>query len=102
MAKRDPERLKSYLQLITRKKGGLDAAIAELPRSAAGLESMTKTSTAASPLEELARRGMESVAMGRDPSPEEQIGLEAIINAELRPAFDVVDGKFTADHHLWT
>jgi endonuclease G, mitochondrial len=50
----------------------------------------------------LARRGMESLSLDRTPSHEEIAGLEAIINAELRPAIDVVDGTFTVTHPLWT
>ncbi|MBI3435689.1 MAG: DNA/RNA non-specific endonuclease [Proteobacteria bacterium] len=102
MAGRDVERLKHFLAMITRKSGGIEgqiAALAERPATtmAGGLES-------ASPLPgpaELARRGMESLALGREPTNAEYLGLEAIINAELRPAVDIAGGTFTVTHPLW-
>ena len=50
---------------------------------------------------ELARSGLEKVARGQTPTEPEQFGLEAIILPDLRPAVDVVDGKFQMTHPLW-
>ena len=43
-----------------------------------------------------ARSGLESVLRGRDPTPEEEASLEALIIPDLRPAIDIVDGKFNS------
>ena len=51
---------------------------------------------------ETARRGVEELARDRAVSPEMGAELEAIINAEIRPAIDILDGTFTVTHPLWT
>lgn len=104
MARRDPDRLRSYLHLITRQQGGLESAIhtiASLERTSAdtgGLESMTAGADAV----ELARQGAETLALNQTPSEVQYDNLEAIIFADLRPAIDIVDGTFTVTHRLWT
>lgn len=100
MDEHNPERLKSFLKLISKKHGGLDTALetagAEAAAGAGGLESME------SPVAAAARSGIESVLQDRDVSPAEQAGLEALIIPKLRPAVDIVDGRYTVTHELWT
>lgn len=104
MARPAAQRLRNYLDLITKKRGGLEAAITDLESAVppggvatAGLES---TTARRDPVE-LARKGMEALSLDRTPSEEEYAGLEAIINAEIRPAIDIIDGTFTVTHPLW-
>ena len=104
MAKPDPERSRRFLELITRGRGGIEAVLPHLEGSRGegargGFESLpnaTKTTVKREGLE-----AVESVARGRLPDPNQTFGLEAIINAELRPAVDVVNSKFTMVHPLW-
>ena len=103
MARRDVERLRNYLSLISKKHGGIEAQIAALKAqpelvSPGGLESMT----AEPPPVTLAVSGMEKIDRNKEPSTPEINGLEAIINEDLRPAVDVIDGKFSITHPLWT
>ena len=89
MPRRDPERLKKYLEMITRKHGGIEKELAERPAGTVpgGLESTQEgplgmpTTDAA----DLARSGLEKVARGQTPTEPEQFGLEAIILPKLRP-----------------
>ena len=103
MAKRDPERLRRYLELISKREGGAEAVRDKLESLPApppsGLESMGQAEV---PDRTAARAGLENVARGRTPSQDQAAGLEAIIYADLRPAVDVIGGKFTTDHPLWT
>lgn len=105
MARRDPERLRNYLAMITRKRGGLEGAISDLATAerpatvdSGALESLGMTGDPV----ELARQGAESLSLERAPSDEQYTSLEAIIFADLRPAIDIIDGKFTVTHPLWT
>ena len=99
MVSRDPEQLKKYLALVTGKQGGIEAVIDRLPREVAeggGFRFPMARSA------EALRGGMEAVVRDRPLSDSEMFGLEAIINAEIRPAVDIVDGKFQVTHPLWT
>jgi endonuclease G len=96
MAQRNVERLRKYLKMITAKQGGLEATIAATNRG--GLESVESTPK---PEAVNARRGLEKIGLGKDPSEEEHNALEAIILPDLRPAVDIVDGTFTMTHPLW-
>lgn len=97
------ERLKQYLESISARLGGLDAVLQWLPQHVDTSEGMSAAEAGReSPLVANARAGIEALAMNRSLSQEQFIGVEAIINEDLRPAFDVVDGRFTADHPLWT
>lgn len=49
-----------------------------------------------------ARSAAQKIERGRlDLTPLEQSAVEAIIIPDRRPAFDIVNGDFVADHHLW-
>ena len=105
MVPRDPKKTKAYLKKITARRGGVDALMETLakaePRAEAlegALESFPvqrETPAAA------ARAALEALERNQDPAPGQMDALEAIIIADLRPAFDIVDGRFTADHQLW-
>ena len=108
MAGQSPERLRNYLEMITKKVGGL---IGQIDRLAAGeVKTALKTAGmeglevagAADPPAKLAREGIETMARGQPPSRAQIVGMEAIINEDLRPAIDVVDGRFNVTHPLWT
>ena len=104
------DRLKNYFELISKAKGGSEAVLDAIarragaqPRATGGLESMSAGAAGerASPLA-AARSGIEAMALGRDLSHDQMVSVEAIINEDLRPAFDVVNDSFTADHFMWT
>jgi len=100
----DTERLKSYAKVLARKYDGL-----------AGLRHSIETK-----INQPARGGLESiegagdqvvagacdalkaVEMDRALGARESVALEAIIDAELRPAIDVINGDFVSTHPLWT
>ena len=100
MPGRDPERLRNYFNLIASRQGGAEAVQEKLkaiaPAPAAGLESMAMPARAT-----VAQERIETVIRGATPTPPQAIGLEAIIYADLRPAVDVIGGRFTIDHPLW-
>src|SRR5262245_52680036 len=107
MAREDKaDRLKSYLEMITRKSGGPEAHLRKLKKTGAaadrpkegagpaGLEMMQtgpSAQTGPSNLDQ-AQSAVEKLAIDRTPSVEEMGGLEAIINEDLRPAVFVQDG----------
>jgi endonuclease G len=98
MPRPDVDRVKSYLELISRTHGLEKIRATVAPPSGGGLES----ASVESPIAAAARTGVESVLMNRPPSPDEAAGLEALIIPMLRPAVDIVDGKFDVTHYLWT
>lgn len=96
MEGRKAERLKAYLKLIASRQEPdrvIEAAVA--PTHGLGLESMEDPRAGA------ARQGMEALLSGHEPSLDQLSGMEALILPKLRPAVDIVDGKFTVTHHLW-
>lgn len=104
------DRLKRYFQIISKSRGGSDAMLDTIARRAgalrgagAGLESLpaAEAGARASPLA-AARGGIEAMARGRDLTHDEFLSVEAIIDEDLRPAFDVVGDRFQADHWMWT
>lgn len=102
MSSKDPGRLRQYLELITRNKGGLESALETLKSSGQvvsddGLESF---GSEAKPLSS-AQRGLEAMLLNKEVGFEEEAGLEAIIKAEWRPAFEIINGKFETNHPLW-
>lgn len=97
MAKRDVERLRRYLKMVTAKQGGIEAVIER--KGNGGLESME--SIAPPTKADSAQRGLETIARGQDPSEEDRGNLEAIILPDLRPAVNIVDGAFMMTHPLW-
>lgn len=91
------ERLKAYFKLIASKQESdrmMEASVT--PDEGFGLESME------GPLADAARRGMERLLGKHDPSPDELSGMEALILPKLRPAVDIIGGKFTVTHYLWS
>ncbi len=98
------DRLKNYVEMITRKHGGIDAQIETLkqqPRTPAPQGPLESMSVGPSPVE-MAQTGLEQIQLNRTPSAPEVSALEAIINEDLRPAVYVRDGTFTMTHPLWT
>jgi endonuclease G, mitochondrial len=103
MSNFETERLKKYLELVTRKHNGIDTVINRLAskkptRKAAGLESM------ASEVPDLSqvKSGIQAMKRGEALAPPARMGLEAIIFPDIRPVIDIVDGKYTSTHELWT
>ncbi|MEQ1933618.1 MAG: lipase, partial [Fimbriimonadaceae bacterium] len=103
------ERLKSYIHLIGGKRK-LEELRESVPVAGASpLESFAIPGTQSGlavtdgmELAQAARTGLDQMLIGNEPSSEQLAGLEAIIIPELRPAIDIVGGKFRADHQLWT
>ena len=98
------DRLKNYVEMITRKQGGIEAQIETLkkqPRTPAASGPLESLSVGPSPVE-MAQTGLEQIQRDRTPSAPEVSALEAIINEDLRPAVYVRDGTFTMTHPLWT
>ena len=106
MFRRNPYRLQRYLELITKRKGGIESTFQdiEIVAQTRGTTSDSAFESIGSELQPLqtARKGIEAMSLRREISLEEEMGLEAIINAELRPAIDVINGTFTVTHPLWT
>jgi endonuclease G len=104
--RRNPYRLQRYLELITKRKGGIESTFQdiEIVAQTRGTTSDSAFESIGSELQPLqtARKGIEAMSLRREISLEEEMGLEAIINAELRPAIDVINGTFTVTHPLWT
>lgn len=95
------ERLNKYLETVTRSRGGLEKVLADLAereKDGGPLESFGGDLAA---LTSRARSGIENLAMGRPVTPEQLLSTEAIIDEELRPAVDVVNGHFDIVHPLW-
>jgi endonuclease G len=106
MATRDIEGLKHYLSLITRKRGGVEGQIEALTSNPESVVARTpsgsmESAVAEPPAIELAVQGLKDLALDKLPSEPALAGLEAIINEDLRPAVDVVDGRFSMVHPLW-
>ena len=100
------DRLKKYIGLIAKKHGGLEGlkdTIGKLKNGAkrSGLEA-TGADDSANVVVDAAQRAVESMERDREPTSQEMNGLEAIIDADLRPVIDVVGGKFQSTHFLWT
>jgi len=96
--------LSSYVELIAKKHGGLEGLRNVVktrlpPHGGLGLERFGGDVGGTT---ETAAKALEDIELGRDPSPNGREALEAIIDAEIRPVIDIVDGKFTSTHPLWT
>ncbi|MCA6115189.1 DNA/RNA non-specific endonuclease [Bradyrhizobium sp. WSM 1738] len=91
------DRLRDYVSLLKRAHGDLQPHVQEAAEkrreSASGLEGVDPTVHA----EEAVRQ----VDRGADLSTEQAFGLEAIIDADIRPAIDIINGTFTSTHPLW-
>ncbi len=103
MAQPDPTRLTRYVEMISRSMGGVDALVEHVKEIEAGqqprpggLEGMAEP-----PAATVAREGLETIARGAGLTESMSFGLEAIIDEQLRPVVDVVDGHFTMSHPLW-
>lgn len=110
--KRDGDFL-SYVEMVARKYGGLEGlrnvVQTRLPDGGgSGLErvgddtALERVSDDTGGTAERAARALEEMERGRDPGPSGRDALEAIIDADIRPVIDIVDGKFTSTHPLWT
>src|SRR5215212_4843631 len=96
MSRPSAERVKSYLNLISRKSDQNTLLKAATAPSAGGLE------MAEAPQSKNAQAGLELLLNNRQPSADQLAGMEALIIPKLRPAIDIVDGKFEVSHYLWT
>lgn len=111
------ERLKAYLKEIARKKDAGMEAIAPasveevVARAQKSSDEVITEGVAAPSIDptieatvQAANAGLEKVkadADAADLSPEEMLGLEAIILPKERPAVDIVGGKYFVGHELW-
>ena len=102
--KQKVDRLKNYVEMITKKHGGIEAQIETLKKQPpAGSHRKRFGIDAGGPSKvEMAQTGLEQIQLNRTPSVPEVSALEAIINEDLRPAVYVRDGTFTMTHRLWT
>lgn len=92
---------KNYVGQIAQKHGGIEGLREVMEkklrkRAVRGLESASENDAAG------ATEALESLALDRDPTPPQRAALEAIIDAEIRPVIDIIDGKFLSTHPLWT
>lgn len=98
----DPEKLRNYVELIAKKHGGFEG-LRELIRSrlpartAFALEGVNEEEAA-----KTASSAVEAFERKRVPGEDAQYALEAIIDAEVRPVIDIINGKFESTHPLWT
>ena len=98
------DRLKNYVEMITKKHGGIEAQIETLkkqPRPEATEGPLESLPVGPSKVEK-AQAGLEQIQLERTPSAPQASALEAIINEDLRPAVYVQGGTFTMTHPLWT
>ncbi len=104
MVQENSERLKKYLDMISRREGGIEGVMHKLEAKRRpgeeSLEGMQPTRSRARKKPPTA--ALESAARGKDIPPEDRAQLEAIIFEDIRPAIIVADGTFTVDHPLWT
>lgn len=105
MKPKDPVEFQKYVELIARKHGGLEG-LRDVLRNRAGaatgvLESLSEE-LAGDVKTPAATVAIESLGRGREPTLPEQEALEAIIDEDLRPVIDVINGKFMVTHFLWT
>jgi endonuclease G, mitochondrial len=105
MKPKDPEKFRKYVELVARKHGGLEG-LRDVIRNRAGATAELLESLAEQPAPDAktpaATAAVESLDLGRQPAPPEREALEAIIDEDLRPVIDVIDGKFRTTHFLWT
>lgn len=98
MPKVEQDRLRDFVSLLKRAHGDLQPIVQEAAEkrreTASGLEGTDPTAHAEEAVREVDR--------GADLSSDQAYGLEAIIDAEIRPAIDIVNGSFTSTHPLWT
>lgn len=97
----ETQHLKNYVGQIAQKHGGIEGLRDVMDkklrkRAVRGLESASEDEAA------VATEALESLALDRDPTPPQRMALEAIIDAEIRPVIDIIDGKFVSTHPLWT
>ncbi len=113
MVQENSERLKKYLDMISRREGGIEGVMHKLGAGRRPLEegaegpaparpkagaSPTRPKAGAKPV----TTALESAARGKPIPPQDHELLEAIIFEDIRPAIDIVDGAFTVTHPLWT
>jgi endonuclease G, mitochondrial len=103
----DSDRLASYTRMIARKRGGLEGLNGAIERIAvyrserAGLEAVGARELLDDGIFTAARSAIEDIERRRSLAPAQIDALEAIIDADLRPAIDIEEGTFTSSHPLW-
>jgi len=104
MVQENPDRLKKYLDMISKKEGGIEGVMHKLAARRQPSEESAGGARAgrAAPRGKPATAALESAARGKEIPPQDQELLEAIIFEDIRPAIDIVDGAFTVTHPLWT
>lgn len=113
MVQQNSERLKKYLDMISRREGGIEGVMHKLEAGRRPREEGAEGTASARPRvgaaparpragAKLATAALESAARGKAIPPQDHELLEAIIFEDIRPAIDIVDGAFTVTHPLWT
>lgn len=100
----DPRRLAEYVRMIAAKHGGLEGLRQQIGEKLQSYDEGGFESAGAEGegMATAARKALERFEMGQAPPPEQVEGLEAIIDAEIRPVIDIVGGRFQSNHPLWT
>jgi endonuclease G, mitochondrial len=101
--KREVTHIREYVDLVSRKHGGVEGLRDVIgrklkQRSATTLESAADTSVTIKG----ATKALESFERHRAPSDSDLHQLEAIIDAEIRPVIDIVNGTYSSTLPLWT
>ena len=104
MVQENSERLKKYLDMISRREGGIEGVMDKLAARRLPREEGVERTGSARPKAggKPATVVLESAARRKRIAPQDHELLEAIIFEEIRPAIDIVDGAFTVSHPLWT
>ena len=102
MVQENSERLKKYLDMISRREGGVEGVMHKLAARRRPGRRASRDAPAGPSRRKPATAALESAARRKDIPPGDYAHLEAIIFEDIRPAIDIVDGTFTVTHPLWT
>ncbi|ALP65202.1 DNA/RNA non-specific endonuclease [Paraburkholderia caribensis] len=96
--------IQRYLSLITRDASS-PLEVIEMIRDARDNEATTGLSIAdehsGASMLDVAYQAAQDIELQRQLQPAQLIGLEALINSEIRPAVEFVGGKFVINHPVW-
>ncbi|MDQ2632984.1 MAG: DNA/RNA non-specific endonuclease [Pseudomonadota bacterium] len=102
MVQENAERLKKYLDMISRGEGGIEGVMHKLSARPRPAEESAGGRIPRSAARRPDAAALESAARPKAIPPRDLPRIEAIISEEIRPAIDIIDGTFTVSHPLWT